>query len=92
MDYKIAYIKDFDHEGYCYRQRIRCAMTINDFNKVNKALRHAIKDGYFFADTLDCGKNYTTITTAKIFTKFFGIDSDKRLLDWANTVILIDIV
>lgn len=92
MEYKIAYRKDFDHEGYCYRQRVRCTMSIDEFNKLNKSLRHAIKDGYFFADTLDCGKNYTTLTTAKIFAKFFGIDRDKRFLTHFNTVILIEIV
>lgn len=89
MTYKIAYIKDFDSEGYCYRQRIKCVMSESEFNAVNRALRNAFKDGAFFADTLEFGKNYTTITTAKIFTKYFGIDTDKRLLDWANTVVLI---
>ena len=91
MQYKIAYRKNFDEEGYCYRQRITCVMTFNEFNNINKALRHAFKDGAFFADELSFGVNYTTITTAKIFTQFFGIDKDKRLLDWANTVICIKI-
>ncbi len=91
MRYKIAYRKDFDNEGYCYRQRINATMTLEEFEKVNRALRNAFKDGYFFADTLEVGKNYTTTTTAIIFAKYFGIDSDKRLLDWTNTVILIKI-
>lgn len=91
MQYKIAYRKNFDEEGYCYRQRISCVMTRKEFNNVNKALHNAFKDGKFFAEELDFGINYTTITTAKIFTHFFGIDKDKRLLDWANTVICIKI-
>ena len=32
MTYKIAYIKDFDSEGYCYRQRIKCVMSESEFN------------------------------------------------------------
>lgn len=92
MTYKIAYIKDFDFEGYCYRQRINCFMSAKEFIEINDHLRNEFKNGKFFAEPLDIEKNYTTITTAKIFTKFFGIDSDKRLLDWANTVILINLV
>jgi hypothetical protein len=91
MEYKIAYRKDFDFEGYCYRQRITATLTAKEFIAINDHLRNEFKNGKFFAEPLDIDKNYTTITTAKIFAKFFGIDSDKRLLDWANTVILINL-
>ena len=92
MTYKIAYIKDFDFEGYCYRQRITVTMTAKEFIAINDHLRNEFKRGKFFAEPLDIEKNYTTSTTEKIFVKYFGIDNDKRYIDWTNTVINIKLI
>lgn len=92
MKYKISYLQDFDNEGYVYKQRINCEMTAVEFERVNKALNEALRDGFRYARQVFMGKNYTNATTSAIFCCYFGINKDERLLCGRNNIINIKII
>ena len=92
MEYKVSYRTEFDKDGTCYRQRVRVSMTTADFLKLNEEVgrsKEADKNRYFFLQPLECGRNFTTISTADFVRDFIGAENDPRYKSDRNSVIYI---
>lgn len=96
--YTIAYITEFGNDGTCYRQRITIRLTQNELKNLNKYILDKEKDvRTFYPKPLVSGKNYITITTVNIISKYIGCidcdnDAHKRFKTDCNTIVVIKLV
>ena len=99
MTYKISYPQDWDGDGTHYDQLINIRLTPMEFDELNRSIvalkfdiaPKVVKSGsdmdiLCYLKEFGWGKNYTTHTQRDYVCDWFGILSDKRLLD-RNTMI-----
>lgn len=96
--YTIAYITEFGNSGIGYRQRLTIRLTKNELERLNKFILDKEKNvRTFYPKPLVNGKNYITITTVNIISKYIGrVDCDnnahKRFKTDCNTIVVIKLI
>ena len=97
VEYKISYGKRWNKEsGTCYRQYINVKMSKGTLGYFNMLVKQGKKYGslifQMYAQELQEGINYCTLTTARYFAYMTDIKDDKRYKGvGVNTIINVTI-
>lgn len=90
MEYKISYRQTFGQDGTHYDQKIRVAMTLCEFVKLNERInthKRADANKWFHLNNVHLGANSTTLTTSRFVAEFIGAQCDTRFKADRNTIV-----